>query len=173
LPPLRERPEDIPLLVRHLLDQAEQGPGAGGRYQISARMLEKLQRHSWPGNVRELRNFLERTVSLAEGTALDGTLSGAGGVDPRPGQGDPASPPTMTDVARTLPEAAAGAEAIAMATLLALPFKTAKRLHGEPFERQYLEALLHRAGQNVSKAAREAEMDRAYLIQLLKKHDLK
>jgi transcriptional regulator with AAA-type ATPase domain len=145
LPPLRERPEDVPLLVRHFLDEAAQA-GGGARYELGPRTLAKLQRHRWPGNVRELRNFVVRSVSLAEGQVIDGTLGGV--------------------------EAPAPAAAPA-AALFAMPFKEAKRLYAEPFERDYLEALLARTGGNVSKAAREADLDRAYLTQLLKKYDLK
>src|SRR5882672_46914 len=58
IPPLRERKDDIPLLVAHYLDH-EQGAG------ISAEALELLQRYPWPGNVRELRNTIERGVVLA------------------------------------------------------------------------------------------------------------
>ncbi|HEY3354485.1 MAG TPA: sigma 54-interacting transcriptional regulator [Polyangia bacterium] len=154
LPPLRERPEDVPALVRHFLDEAARRAGGGADYQLGPRTLERLQRHRWPGNVRELRNFVERSVSLAEGALIDGTLTGLEA---------PAAPPA----------APAPADAVAPAALLTLPFKAAKRLFTEPFERAYLEALLARVGGNVSKAAREADLDRAYLTQILKKYDLK
>ena len=58
VPPLRERKDDLPLLVAHYLDH-EQGTG------ITTEALEILQAHSWPGNVRELRNTIERGVVLA------------------------------------------------------------------------------------------------------------
>lgn len=59
LPPLRERPEDIPLLVRHFA--AKHG---GSSVTFSADALAGLQRHSWPGNVRELENAVERLLIL-------------------------------------------------------------------------------------------------------------
>jgi len=61
LPPLRERREDIPLLVKHFLDvfARENGKTIEG---VSPDVLEILDRHSWPGNVRELENLVERTV---------------------------------------------------------------------------------------------------------------
>jgi DNA-binding NtrC family response regulator len=160
LPALRERFDDVPLLTRHFLDQAASRAGAPARYDLSARTLEKLKRHRWPGNVRELRNFVERSVSLAEGSVIDSTLAG--------GEGAPApSAPAAAPAAPALPEAHLPE------ALLLLSYKAAKRLYTEPFERQFLQALLERTGGNVSKAAREADLDRAYLIQLLKKHDLK
>jgi len=69
VPPLRDRPEDIPDLVRHFLVRfcAEEGR----RIQsISAEALALLRSHSWPGNVRQLENMVFRAVVLAEGDSL-------------------------------------------------------------------------------------------------------
>jgi two-component system nitrogen regulation response regulator GlnG len=63
IPPLRERREDVPLLVAYYLDLAR---GAG----VTTEALELLKNHSWPGNVRELRNAIERGVVLARGTPI-------------------------------------------------------------------------------------------------------
>lgn len=60
LPPLRERREDIPLLVHHLLEKLV--ARTGKEAVISAEAVEALQRYDWPGNVRELENQLERLV---------------------------------------------------------------------------------------------------------------
>jgi two-component system NtrC family response regulator len=62
LPSLRERPEDIPLLVRHFLEKL----GGGARISISPEALEALGNYHWKGNVRELENTLERLVILRE-----------------------------------------------------------------------------------------------------------
>jgi DNA-binding NtrC family response regulator len=69
LPPLRERKEDIPLLVEHFLAQFRvemQKPLEG----VSSEILEMLMAHDWPGNVRELRNVLERGAVLARGPII-------------------------------------------------------------------------------------------------------
>jgi two-component system response regulator AtoC len=66
LPPLRERREDIPLLVEHILDRQRYGP-ASGPARLSEPALAVLLAHEWPGNVRELQNTLERAVALAQG----------------------------------------------------------------------------------------------------------
>jgi len=63
IPPLRDRREDVPLLVAYYLDLAR---GAG----VTTEALELLKNHSWPGNVRELRNAIERGVVLARGTPI-------------------------------------------------------------------------------------------------------
>jgi len=61
VPPLRERAEDIPLLVNHFMRKC----GRGKEYAITAEVLESLQGYSWPGNVRELEHAIERAVALA------------------------------------------------------------------------------------------------------------
>jgi two-component system response regulator HydG len=63
LPPLREHPEDIPLLARHFLDRCCQRTGRGP-VVLASEALEALVRHPWPGNVRELENAIERVVVL-------------------------------------------------------------------------------------------------------------
>jgi PAS domain S-box-containing protein len=70
IPPLRERAEDIPLLVHFLVDRFAQR--IGRRFDgVSPQALERLRRYPWPGNVRELENVLERAVILATGPTLD------------------------------------------------------------------------------------------------------
>jgi two-component system NtrC family response regulator len=70
LPPLRERPEDIPLLVEHFLRKHAQR--VGRRIDgIEPAALERLSACRWPGNVRELENAIERAVVLAAGTVID------------------------------------------------------------------------------------------------------
>lgn len=70
IPPLRERPEDIPPLVRHLLSRhAKTAQGAGPNVTDAA--LRALCNHAWPGNVRELSNVLERAMMLADRGDID------------------------------------------------------------------------------------------------------
>jgi two-component system response regulator HydG len=73
VPPLRERPEDIPVLARHFLAQAS------ARFtlppvEISAEIMARLTSHSWPGNVRELENSIERAAVMSEDGRLDPVL---------------------------------------------------------------------------------------------------
>jgi len=69
IPPLRDRREDIPLLVDHLLEQlgVEAGRAIDG---VSHDAMSLLMTHDWPGNVRELRNILERAVVVASGAII-------------------------------------------------------------------------------------------------------
>ncbi len=68
LPPLRDRPEDIPLLLEHFLDEVQTGKKT--IHGIAPDAMERLLAYSWPGNVRELRNCIERAVILAESDIL-------------------------------------------------------------------------------------------------------
>src|SRR5580704_5627003 len=77
IPPLRERPEDIPLLVRYFTQKY------GRRMQkqiesIPAAAMRKLSSWHWPGNIRELENFIERSVILTHGTALQAPIAELG-----------------------------------------------------------------------------------------------
>jgi formate hydrogenlyase transcriptional activator len=69
LPPLRERPEDIPRLVRHFTQRFARRMGR--RIEaIPSAVMEALERYPWPGNVRELQNVIERAVILSPGPSL-------------------------------------------------------------------------------------------------------
>ena len=73
LPPLRERPEDIALLVHHFVrDYAERMRKP--ITSIAEEFMLGLERYSWPGNIRELQNLIERSVILADDAVLNGSL---------------------------------------------------------------------------------------------------
>jgi formate hydrogenlyase transcriptional activator len=73
IPPLRERREDIPLLVRHFTQKYAREMGKHID-TISESTMQKLQRWSWPGNIRELENLIERSVILTTNNVLAVTL---------------------------------------------------------------------------------------------------
>nr|WP_240486649.1 sigma 54-interacting transcriptional regulator [Hyalangium minutum] len=152
LPPLRERLEDITLLVDTVLTRMGRPPSA-----LSEQTRALLAQYPWPGNVRELRNVVERVVNMGE-----------------EGLPDIASPsaPGSKDKPRVAVPVTAAAAAAAAAPELDLPFKEAKERLIEGFERDYLKSLLERCEGNVSRASREAGIDRVYLRKLLKKHGL-
>jgi formate hydrogenlyase transcriptional activator len=69
-PPLRERVEDIPLLVRYFAQRLSRRMNK--RIEtISTETMDAMMRYHWPGNIRELENFIERAVILSKGTTLD------------------------------------------------------------------------------------------------------
>jgi two-component system response regulator AtoC len=69
MPPLRERPDDIPLLVEHFLTKFRHSPTAIPT-TITEEALTRLMEHDWPGNVRELENAIERAVVLSRGNPI-------------------------------------------------------------------------------------------------------
>jgi DNA-binding NtrC family response regulator len=87
--PLRERLEDVPVLVRAFLDQAVARQSLPPR-RFGADALQALGRHAWPGNVRELRNLVERLAILASGETIQADFVEselAGGGEPAPESG--------------------------------------------------------------------------------------
>ena len=73
IPPLRERPEDIPVLARHFLSQYSKRFGVGP-FQLTPALLDRLTAYDWPGNVRELENAIESAVVLARDEIDDSVL---------------------------------------------------------------------------------------------------
>jgi DNA-binding NtrC family response regulator len=69
LPPLRDRPEDIPLLAAHFATKSAEKHGQPTP-ELQPELIEVLQEYEWPGNVRELENLIERLVVLSNGPSL-------------------------------------------------------------------------------------------------------
>ncbi len=104
IPPLRERKEDIPLLVEHFIHQDAPRLGPAVR-AVSAEALEALRAYSWPGNVRELRNVIQRALVLCrdEVLRLPGPLeTGASGTTVAAEGSPPASATALADQVRDL-----------------------------------------------------------------------
>ncbi len=72
IPPLRERPEDIPALASFFLERASKARGK--KFSFGPGALDLLKRHSWPGNVRELRNLMESAAVMSPGEAITEAL---------------------------------------------------------------------------------------------------
>jgi two-component system response regulator PilR (NtrC family) len=70
LPPLRQRREDIPLLVAHFIEKVSRALGRNPK-PVTPEAMAILERHHWPGNIRELENVVERAIVLGGGEALD------------------------------------------------------------------------------------------------------
>jgi DNA-binding NtrC family response regulator len=91
LPPLRERGDDLPMLVRHYLRRYSRELGRDVT-EVSSEAMERLRGHTWPGNIRELQNVLKQALLRASGTVLLPSFlpDPLGDID---GQGRPTSPP--------------------------------------------------------------------------------
>jgi transcriptional regulator with GAF, ATPase, and Fis domain len=149
LPPLRRRREDLALLVKRFLTDLH-GEDAVAQLADFDRTMEVLKRHEWPGNVRELRNLIElafyserRPVDLSAFLSLGNLRAGRKNNEP---------------------------EVVFSADK---PFKDAKNDLIEEFEKAYLNELLSRNKQNISRSAREAGIERAYLQRLVRKHGMR
>ncbi len=148
-PPLRDRKEDIPMLVAHFMEKLT--PPGRDKPAITEATMAALQAHDWPGNVRELRNVIERALALgADPSHLVAPL----GDNPLVASGS------------------GGAGGLPVDFEVGLSFREQKERWTEQFEQRYLVWLLSRNGGNISKAARDADMDRKYLHKLLKKYDI-
>ena len=115
----------------------------GPQLNITPEDMSRLVRHSWPGNVRELRNVMERACLLARGSTIN-----------------------LEDALVS----EASSQSLGIRT--DLPFKEAKGQLVEMFEREYIEDLMRRHKMNLSAAAREAQIDRKHLRELIRKYGL-
>ena len=143
VPSLRERREDIPLLVQHFMGQFA-NEGASMRMEIAPTALDRLTSFDWPGNVRELRNTVERLVILSTGPVV-----------------------TVSDVDQWV-----GAHHLDVVTTgviqLAGTFEEFKR----SAERVFLTAKLREYDWNVAETARALQMPRSNLYQKIERHRL-
>jgi two-component system, NtrC family, response regulator AtoC len=142
LPPLRERKEDIPLLVQHFL--AILRNGAPTALTVSQEAMRRLMSFSWPGNVRQLENAVERAVALSAGrTQID--------VGDLPTEVQKAQETALT-TAVTLPE-----DGLDLDAFIA------------DIERDLIQRSLERTGGNKGKAARLLNLKRTTLVEKLKR----
>ena len=160
LPPLRERPDDVPALVETFL--RELGERSGRSLRVSAEAMQALCGYAWPGNVRELRNVVERAASLGEGPLLE-RRDFLFGRDREPSPSSRGSAPA-TDGASS---------SFTAAMTPGLDFKAAKQKVVDAFEVVYLRELLARHEGNITRSAQEAGLTRYHLRELLKRHGLK
>jgi two-component system response regulator GlrR len=141
VPPLRERPEDIPALVQHFIKTHARRMGRAVE-RIERDALELLLRYSWPGNVRELENVIERAIVLARTATIEAVLL-----------------PDLVRVQRLDRDSE-------LPDLTDMPLAQAK----DAFEHAYLERALARAGGRVADAARTAGLDPSNLRRVLRRH---
>jgi transcriptional regulator with GAF, ATPase, and Fis domain len=150
IPPLRTRREDLRLYIEHIhseLTRRREALGAAPPERLDQSAVAMLMRYDFPGNVRELKNIVERWAVL-------GPMSPPAALDPCAGTPAPRSS-TPPDVSAVAPE------------ILALPYHEAKEAWIDRFERAFTESALDKSGGNVSKAARDAGVDRRHLQRLM------
>jgi two-component system NtrC family response regulator len=148
LPPLRERKEDIPLLVSYFIEKYKKEV-KGKTLEISGKALQALETYSWPGNVRELENCILRAMLLTQSNRIEGE-------DLPPevrGEGEEAMAPVPRD----------SEELRRMKWQL-------KRKAEDEVEKVFLREALKRNRGNISKTALDVRMDRRQLQNLIRKH---
>ncbi|MBI5570399.1 MAG: sigma-54-dependent Fis family transcriptional regulator [Desulfomonile tiedjei] len=145
MPPLRERTEDIPLLVEHFLKRFCQ-EFKKRSMTVTPELMSRFMNHAWRGNVRELENVLSRAVLLSPSPEI------------RP-----------EDVGW---EAVAEKGCLVPNTVGLLPYKEAKVQVLERFHSQYLSDVLARNHGNVTKAARECGLERQALQQVMRRYGI-
>jgi two-component system response regulator GlrR len=145
IPPLRDRREDIPLLVSHFYKLYTKNDDA----RPPAELLSALLRQDWPGNVRELRSAVERAVLMEDPELWREAMFGASG-PPADEESPAASPGEMFDPS--------------------LSFREAKEQAMARWERAYLQVLIRASQGNLSRASRAARMNRNHLRELLRHH---
>ncbi len=146
VPPLRERPDDIPQLVRHFEARAR------NQTPVSVQTVEMLTRHDWPGNVRELRSVLERLAAFPDlgATAITRAL----GQSIEPSADEDGGARLHREVSQQL---------------LALPYHQAKERVVESFEKTYLLEHLKAANGVVTRAAQRAGLPRQSVHRMLRR----
>jgi DNA-binding NtrC family response regulator len=149
LPPLRERKEDLTVLVDHFVDRYC-GEVKRPRLAIDSAALELLASHDWPGNVRELQNVIERACVLSPGPAIS----------PSDLPAEVRKPPSTFDEA-------SGEAATPIDPELSLAEAT------ELFRRARIGAALAAVGGNQSAAARQLGLPRSNLSRLMKRLGLR
>ncbi len=156
LPPLRERPEDVPLLVEQFLQEFARRcfPGQADKvFSVTSDAMARLKGYPWPGNVRELKNTIERAASLADGLELGvrDLLPASQKTPPQPLPGGTAERFVEDEV----------------------PFKEAKQKVLDTFEAIYLKTLLDKHGGNITRSAQAAGLTRYHLRELAKRYGIR
>jgi DNA-binding NtrC family response regulator len=153
LPPLRKRLEDIPLLANHFLTHYWERHRAQGEPlpKLSEAAIELLRSRPWRGNVRELQNVIEHVAVIIE-------------------PGKPIRAEDIPALDDTGHPSAAAADGGMPPAIMTDAYHLAKEKLVAHFEKEYLQRLVVRAGGNMSRAARLANIDRTTLYRLMEKH---
>ncbi len=156
LPPLSDRLDDIPSLVRHFVDQTQRAYGLGPK-RPSADLITALRAYTWPGNVRELRNVIEGLVLLAEGDVLTRDDLPPEVARPVPRPSSIMAPPSETDHPRGSQDRPPGARAVVSLA---------------DCERETVVDAIAQEGGNLTRAASRLRIAKSTLYEKMKRHGI-
>jgi two-component system, NtrC family, nitrogen regulation response regulator NtrX len=151
VPPLRDRPDDIPLLVRHYMEYFARENNVRPK-RISPAAIDVLQRHRWKGNIRELRNTVERLMIMTAGDTIDAA--------------------DLPDIVRSPHLAGRTSGAAPGEVLTELGKAGTLREFKDTTERNYLVAKLRENGWNISKTAEAIDTPRSNLYKKLEQYQI-
>jgi DNA-binding NtrC family response regulator len=146
IPPLRERIDDIPLLVKHCLSIFK-NKDSTETYQLTPGAMRKLMQYPWPGNVRELENVLEHALVITEGNTIDTILF---------------SSETSSESVSEAP----------IKVNIDIPFKIASAMVIQKFEKAYILEALERCHGNVTQTAQQTGITSRTLWRKIKAYNL-
>jgi len=147
MPPLRDRKEDIPLLVKHFIEKYNKKENRQIK-GISPEVEKEFYNYNWPGNVRELENAIERAITLTTEDIISLNV-------------------ILPLVKKEGLSGDIGDE------LLSQPYKDARRKALDAFNTKYITNVLNKNSGNVTNAAKESEIERQYLQRMLKRYNIK
>ncbi|BFU95901.1 MAG: Nitrogen assimilation regulatory protein NtrX [Nitrospira sp.] len=156
VPPLRERREDIPLLIRHFLKLHGEEQGLRMK-EITPDAMAVFEQYEWPGNIRELGNLVERLMIIVPGATIDAAQATMA-LQVRPsGLAVPAAP------------VAAGSSAVSV--LFGQPFDSLRDARNA-FEKEYIGRKLREHHWNISRTAEDLKIERSHLHRKIKLLDV-
>jgi two-component system nitrogen regulation response regulator NtrX len=151
VPPLRERREDIPLLIRHFMKMHAEEQGLRMK-DVSPEAMETFQQYDWPGNIRELGNLVERLMIMVPGNVIEATQAGlALQVRPAAASSQPAVPSTSP--------------------ILSQPYDSLRDARNA-FEKEYIGRKLREHHWNISRTAEDLKIERSHLHRKIKLLDV-
>jgi len=156
VPPLRERREDIPLLIRHFMKLHADEQGLRTK-EITPEAMNVFQQYEWPGNIRELRNLIERLMIMVPGNVID-TAQANMSLQIRPsGAGVPA--------------AGGVAATAAVSPLFTVPYDSLRDARNA-FEKEFIGRKLREHHWNISRTAEDLKIERSHLHRKIKLLDV-
>ncbi|HET9574791.1 MAG TPA: sigma-54 dependent transcriptional regulator [Nitrospira sp.] len=156
VPPLRERREDIPLLIRHFMKLHAEEQGLRVK-EVTPEAMNVFQQYEWPGNIRELRNLIERLMIMVPGGVID-TAQANLALQVKP-------------VGSSAPAGSGTATAPAASPIFTQPYDSLRDARNA-FEKEYIARKLREHHWNISRTAEDLKIERSHLHRKIKLLDV-